>query len=145
MGPKIQEKIKATVAVANTSGTVAALVGTAVNATGYSRARFIFSFGNGAATTAEFESGIGIWESATSGGTYTSRSTAVIGTNITSGVVSSAAVTVEIELPISTAKPWLKVSGGSNLSTGLPHSCIVELYDVNSMPITTGANTVVTI
>jgi len=131
MGPKLHELADARIGVAATAGSVAELVGTACDATGYSRARFVFSFGNGAATTGALSAGIGVWESATSGGTYTSRASAALAA-VSSGVLSGASKIMIVDVPVSTAKPWLKVSGGSNLSTAVPHSCVIELYDADT-------------
>jgi len=146
MGPKLHELVDAKVILQNTSGGADSLATTVpCDGTGFSRARFIFTLGDGVATTAQFGSNIGVWESANSGGTYTSRSGAVIGTTITSGVLSSACINVVIDIPLSEAKPWLKISGGSNLSTGVAHSCIVELYDSWTAPFTDSVTRIVTI
>jgi len=136
MGPRLSETIDVKNAYSNTAGTVVAWVGTKCDGSGFSRALFVFSFGNGAATTAEFESNLGVWEASTSGATYNSRATAVLGTAITSGVLSGGTVVRLVDMAISSGTPWLRVSGGSNVSTGVPSSCHVLLYDPVARPVT---------
>ena len=131
---------KSMVAVAASGGQVGALVGTKVDATGYSRAHFIFNFGNGAALSA----GIGPWQASTSGATYAAIASASLAA-VTSGVLSSTSVTLEVDVPISAGTPWLLVSGGSLLSTAVPHSCVVELYNGINRPPTASSIEVVTV
>jgi len=135
---------KSMVAVAASGGQVGALVGTKVDATGYSRAHFIFNFGNGAATTAALSAGIGPWQASTSGATYAAIASASLAA-VTSGVLSSTSVTLEVDVPISAGTPWLLVSGGSLLSTAVPHSCVVELYNGINRPPTASSTEVVTV
>lgn len=123
------------VAVAASAGSVAALVATKVDATGFGRARFIFNVGNGAATTAALSAGIGVWQASTSGATYAEISGSTMAA-VTSGTLSSTSVTMVIDVPTSAGTPWLQVSGGSMLSTGVPHSCVVTLYNGLNRPPT---------
>ena len=144
MAKRINDFADVKVAVAASAGIVGALVGTKINATGYSRARFVFSFGNDVATTAALSAGIGVWEASTSGATYASRATAVLAA-VTSGLLSSASVTMVIDMPTSAGTPWLLVSGGSLLSTAIPHACTVTIYDGINRPPTSSAQQLVTI
>ena len=62
MGPKAHEidDIKQAVSASNTLGLIK---GNKVDTTGYSRARFIFSFNNGLVTTGSLSGGGGVWMS----------------------------------------------------------------------------------
>lgn len=115
------------VAVAASAGAVLIMAATKVDATGYKRARFVFNVGNGEATTASISAGIGIWQAATSGGTFAEISGSSMAA-VTSGTLSSTSVTMVVDVPTSSGTPWLQVSGGSMLSTGVPHSAVCELY-----------------
>ena len=122
------------VAVANSAGQAGAITGTKINATGFSRAMFVFQFGANSGTTAALSSNIGIWQASTSGATFASVATAVLSA-VTSGVLSNNVMV--IDMPISGGTPWLLVSGGSMLSTAIAHSCVVELYNgINRPPVT---------
>lgn len=144
MAKRLNDIADVKTAVAASAGIVGALVGTKINTTGYSRARFVFNFGNGAATTAALSSGIGIWKAATSGATFASIASAVLAA-VTSGILSSASATMVIDVPTDASNPWMLVSGGSMLSTAIPHSAIVELYDGINNPPTSSAQQLVTI
>jgi len=74
------------VAVAASAGSVAPLVATKIDATGFGRARFIFNVGNGAATTAAISAGIGVWQASTSGATYAEISGSTMAA-VTSGIL----------------------------------------------------------
>ena len=130
------------VAVANSS-TGGALVGTAINTTGYGRARFIFSFGGDVATTATVSGNIGIWKCATSGGTYTSISSAQL-SQVSSGVVSDSTLAMVIDTPTDPDYVWLKVSGSIS-STAMCHSAVVELYNGVSLPPSSSLQELVTV
>jgi hypothetical protein len=141
---RINDRMDVKVAVANSAGAAdLALVSTAVNATGYSRARFVFSFGNGGATTGALSTGFGAWQAATSGATY-ALITAASGVAVTSGVISDGAKVAVIDVPISGGTPWLKFSG-SFTSTGVPHGCVVELYHGVSNPPSSSAQQLVVV
>lgn len=124
------DDIKQAVSASNTLGL---LKGVKVNTTGYNRARFIFSFNNGTATTASLSAGGGVWMSATSGGTYAEVSGTSIAA-VTSGVISGATPIIEIDVPTSAGTPWMQLSSYSVLSTGLDHSVIVQLYQGMNRP-----------
>lgn len=108
-------------AIAPTSGASGAIVGLPVNGTGYDRVCFIFGAG---APTATATLDAKVWESATSGGTYTSRASASL-TQMTSGVATSTCAT--IDLSVDSAKPWLKISGSIGTSTW-PLSAVAVTY-----------------
>ena len=124
---KLVDQIDTKIAVANSGGAVAPLVATKVDATGYGRARFVFNFGSGAATTAALSAGIGIWAAATSGGTYTAIAGASLAA-VSSGLISGTNLVMAIDVPITNGSPWLQVSGGSMLSTSINNSATVDLY-----------------
>ena len=130
---RINEFAVAKQVVANTGGLAAPMISTSVDATGFSRARFIFSFGANTADTAALSAGIGAWNASTSGATFTSIASAALAA-VSSGVLSNNIMV--IDTVIATAKPWLKISGGSVLSTGIAHSVVVELYESYSNPPT---------
>ena len=141
---RINDYMDVKVAVAASAGSVAPMVATKIDGNGFSRARFVFTLGNGAATTAGLSASAGIWTASTSGGTYTQNASALLAA-ITSGVISATAVTMVIDLPISTGTRWMQVSAASITSTGVPHSCIVELYNGISNPPTSSAQQLVTV
>ena len=115
------------VAVSATAGAAAVVGGTKIDGTGFGRARFLFAFGDGSATTAAVSAGMGIWQASTSGATFAEISGSTIAA-VTSGAISGNALCLEIDVPISSGTPWLLVSGGSMLSTASPHSCVCQLY-----------------
>jgi len=127
----------------NATSSSGALVGIAVDTTGYSRARFIFQFGSGAAETAALSGNIGIWKATTSGATYASVPTAILAA-VTSGVMSAAKLAMVIDMPTDAANEWLKVSGNI-ISSMLFHAAVVELYDGINRPPTTSLQELVTI
>lgn len=132
--------VKAAVGASSTGG---ALVGIAVDTTGFSRARFIFQFNNGDATTAAISGNIGIYKATASGGTYALISGAQL-TAVSSGVVSATSPVCVIDVPTDASNEWLKVSGNIS-STSMSHSAVVELYNGISNPPTSSAQQVVTV
>lgn len=133
------------VAVAATAGSIATLVATKIDATGFGRARFVFNVGNGAATTAAISAGIGVWQASTSGATYAEISASSLAA-VTSGTLSSTSVTMVIDVPTSAGTPWLQISGGSMLSTGVPYSCVCTLYNgINHPPSSPSHQQLVTV
>lgn len=132
--------VKLAVSASNTGG---ALAGAVIDTTGYGRARFIFNFGSGTATTAAVSGNVGIWKAATSGATFASIPTAILAT-VSSGVLSGASPVMVIDMPTDSANPWLKVSGNIS-STAALHSAVVELYSGINRPPTSSAQQLVTI
>lgn len=124
------------VAPAVTSG---ALTGIAIDATGYSRARFVFHFGANDNTAAL--SAAGVYASSTSGGTYTAISGAALAA-VSSGVLGSKIMVIDTAIP--TARPWLKVSGTITLNT-IGVSVSAQLYDNVSNPPTHTEQQIVTV
>ena len=120
-----------------------AIVATKVDTTGFSRARFIFTLGGQAGVGALSADQLKIWKANTSGATYTSVASAVLGA-ITSGVLSAGAVTAVIDLPTDPDKPWLQVSG-SLAASNVYHAAVVELYNGISNPPTSSATQIVTV
>ena len=110
------------VAPAVTSG---ALTGIAVDATGYTRARFVFHFGANTSTAA-LSAGGGVWNASTSGATYTSMSTAVLAA-VSSGVLGSTIMVVDTA--VTAAKPWLKISGATITLATVGVSATCTLYN----------------
>jgi hypothetical protein len=144
MPRRLNDQIIAKEAVAVSGGANAGLpiVGTKVNATGYSRARFIFQLGSGA-TTASLSTGLGAWQASTSGATF-ARITGASAAAVTSGVLSGGANNIVIiDVPVSGGTPWLVLSGSIN-QTGAPHSAVVELYSgINRTPDATAQQVIV--
>ena len=117
----------------STGPAAAALVSIPVDATGYSRARFVVSLKpNG--NSASLSTGLGVWQASTSGATYALISGASAAA-ITSGLISGGANNnVVIDVPVSSANPWMQLSG-SIVGSGAPHHGTVELYSgVNRPP-----------
>lgn len=142
MATKLHERVDAKVAIA-ASVASAAIVGTAVDTTGYSRACFTFILGGTAGIGALSASQLKVWKANTSGGTYSSVASAELGA-ITSGVLSAGAVTAIIDLPTDPSNPWLKISG-SLANSNVYHSAVCEPYGAISRPPTSSANQIVTI
>ena len=111
-------------AIAPNTGS-AALTGIKVDATGYSRARFIFTFG-GTAGVGSFVSA-GVWAASTSGAVFSSNATQVL-LGVSSGILSANAQIMILDAPVSSATPWLLISGALNSASSLYNSCVVELY-----------------
>jgi hydrogenase maturation factor len=120
---KEHERTDVRQAVAPNTGAPGELTGIAINGTGFNRARFIFNFAANTGTSAALSAGIGVYNAATSGAAYTLQGSLAA---VTSGVLGSNIMVVDV--PVVGAKPWMKVSGGSILSTGINNSCLVELY-----------------
>lgn len=133
MARRLNEKVSVKQAVANSNWAVAPVVGTAIDTTGFSRARFIFSFGANGGTTAALNASAGIWKASTSGATF-SEITATRLAAVTSGVLGSDLMV--IDTATDSANPWLKVSGMSILSTAINANVIVELYGGVNLPPT---------
>lgn len=95
-----------------------------IDGTGYSRARFIFNFGiplAGASCSAQI---FGASAGDSSSGTWSSYSTALL-TLMTSG--NSSCLTA-IDMAISSALPWLIVSGYCVTNSNWPLGVTCELY-----------------
>lgn len=137
----LEDYIDVKQAIAN-SVTSTAVVGIAVDTTGYSRARFVFSLGGTAGIGALSGSQLKIWKASSSGATFSSIASAELAA-ITSGVVSNGCVAV-IDIPTDASNAWLKVSG-SLTSSNLHHNAVVELYNGASNPPTSSANQIVTV
>lgn len=133
MPRRLNEQVVAKQAVASSAGSAGGIpiVATKIDATGFSRARFIFSMSN-AASTASLSTGLGVWQASTSGATYALVTSAVANT---SGALSGGANNiVVIDIPVAAATPWLQMSG-SFVSATPAHGAVVELYHgVNRPP-----------
>lgn len=143
MPRRLNEQILAKPAVAvSAGGAPQAIVGTKVDGTGFSRARFIFQMGS-AATTASLSTGMGVWAASTSGATF-ARVANGSAAAVTSGQLSGGANNIIIiDVPISSGTPWLQLSGDTT-STGIAHSAVVELYSgVNRPPTSSELQVVV--
>jgi hypothetical protein len=142
MAKRLNDSIDVRLAVAN-SVTSTTIVGTKIDTTGFSRARFVFTLGGVAGLGAVGTDGPKIWKASTSGATYTSIASAVLGA-ITSGAISAGGCTAVIDVPTDGANPWLQVSGNLT-SSNMYHSAIVELYGGINRPPTSSANQIVTV
>lgn len=142
MTGRLNDKVDVRNAIAPNTGPTGALTGIAVNATGFSRARFIFSFAANSNTSAALSAGMGIYQASTSGATFTAITSASLAAT-TSGILGSN--TMVIDVPTSAGTPWLKVSGGSVLSAAIANSCVVELYNGVNNPPTQSAQQVVVV
>ena len=139
---QLEDIVDVKLAVAN-SVTSTTLVGTAVDTTGFSRARFVFNLGGVAEIGAVNASSVGIWRAATSGGTYAAIGGAYLAA-ITSGAISAAGCVAVIDVPTAAANEWLKVSG-SLTSSNMYHSATVELYNGINRPPTSSAQQIVSV
>jgi hypothetical protein len=142
MAKRLNDSIDVKLAVAN-SVTSTTIVATKIDTTGFGRARFIFTLGGVAGIGAVGTDGPKIWKASTSGGTYTSIASAVLGA-ITSGAISAGGAVAVIDVPTDAANPWLQVSGALT-SSNMYHSAVVELYGGINRPPTSSANQIVTV
>jgi len=142
MARRLNDQVSVKQAVANSNWAVGAVTGTAIDATGYGRARFIFSFGANSGTTAALAASAGIWKASTSGGTYSEITDTRLAA-VTSGVLGSDMMV--IDTATDSANPWLKVSGMSILSTAINANCVVELYSGVDLPPTDYTQQIVTV
>ena len=127
-------------AVSNSS-TNAALVGLAIDSTGYSRAKFVFHFASAVDTASIRASSLGIWaagiaaQSVISATTYAAIPGAYLA--VASGPeISQHALVLDVAIPAG--KQFLKVSG-TITSTYVTHSATVELYQPLNAPPTHGS------
>lgn len=126
-------------AVAN-STTSAALVGTAVDAKGFGRAKFVFTFGTPLVTAGTIvkSSSVGIWAAAGSASsvagatTYASIPSAYLAA-ATTGILSNNVAVLDVAIP--QGSHWLVVSGTLD-STNCVHNATVELYEPVTAPPT---------
>ena len=145
MPRRLNEQVVAKQAVAVSAGGAAgaAIVATKVDATGFSRARFIFNIGNPAGT-GSLQTGLGVYAAATSGATFT-LITGASAAAVTSGVLSGGANNIiVIDVPVSSASPWLQASG-SFLNVTPAHGGVVELYSSVNRPPTQAEQQVVVV
>ena len=134
--------VKLAVANSTISG---ALVGTAITASGYARAKFVFTFGTPLASVSSAKinaSSIGVWAAGISKslGVETATTYAVITdaylAAASSGVISNNVAVLDVAIPAD--KGFLKVSGTFD-SSDVPHSATVELYNPVTAPPTHSA------
>jgi hypothetical protein len=126
-----RQETKLALANSTTSG---ALTGTAVDATGFSRAKFVFTFGlplaNGSIGS------LGIWAAAGSNSsvagatTYVSIAAAQL-VGMSSLAVSNQVAVIDMAIPQGSV--WLLVSGTVSTSS-IPLSGTVALYEPNKAP-----------
>jgi hypothetical protein len=122
MARKMDDVSEVKVAVAN-SVTSGALAGTKINAAGYGRARFVFTFGQPLANASL--SSAGVWQAATSGATFASIAAAQLAA-VTSGAISDVAMV--LDTAVDPTNPWLLISGAMATSS-IYHSATVTLYN----------------
>jgi len=108
-----------------------------INATGYRRARFVFSFGV-ANASGWISSGAAIWNAATSGATSAMIGSASLAA-ITSGAVSQALAVIDVA--VDQSYPWLLLSGFSVVSSAIVNAVNVHLYNGLSNPPATSTPT----
>ena len=112
---------RAAVIPLNTSTQSGAWTTIPINATGYGRAQFTFIIGTPSAAGSIYAS---IWNASTSGATFTSIAGAALA-QVSTGIGSQVIATIDTVL--SSASPWLIVSGGT--STYWPVAVVCDLYD----------------
>ena len=109
--------------------TSGAITGTMIDATGFRRAHFVFSFGTPEAG-ASVLSGAGIWEASTSGATFALLAGAQFTSSITTSQGSNGCAV--IDTVVTAASPWLLVSGYSMVNSNWLNSVTVQLYNFNT-------------
>src|SRR5512146_1279958 len=105
-----------------------------IDATGYRRAMFVFSFGVPTAS-GSISTGLGIWRSNSSGSDVLERVTSASFPAI--GSASASKHVFVIDVAVNQDYPYLKVSGLSVISSSCPNACIVELYNGMDKPPST--------
>lgn len=123
MAKRNNDLSKTVLAMAN-SNTSGALVGTAINATGFGRARFVFTFGPNAGGASINSNSIGVYQGGTSGAITSAIASASFAA-VTSGSLSN--IVMEIDTVVNSAYPWLQVSGAL-VNSSMYSSAIAELY-----------------
>ncbi len=140
MTKRLNDMINAAVAVKNMLSS-SAVTGVKIDGTGYSRARFVFSFASDGTNTGSLMTGAGIWQAATSGATFTSIGSAKLAACTTGAIDQTVHV---IDIPITPTTPWLLVSNLSIMTSNAILGVIVELYQgMNRPPVSTATQVVV--
>src|SRR5512146_1737080 len=102
-----------------------------IDATGYRRACFIFTFGIPTAS-GSISTGLGIWRSDSAASDVLERVTSASFPAITSGSASKHVFIIDVS--VDRDYPYLKVSGFSIISSSVPNAAIVELYNAEDHP-----------
>ena len=137
-----REDVRLAMSVSTTSG---ALVGTAIDAHGFGRAKFVFTFGVPGADASIKASSIGVWCAAGSNSsvvgatTYASVPGAFLAAK-SSGLISHGAYVIDLAVPA--ASRFLKISGTVD-SSNVPVSAVVNLYQPVNKPPTNTLTTVI--
>ena len=127
---RLGDKIKIVNAVIPTAGAVANLTATEVDGTGYDRCMFILSTGAAAVgATMTFK----IQSSATTGGALADVSGAAL-SNL--AAATGASKQFVIDMPVASAKPFLKVVGAVGTDT-FANGTIAVLYRGEDYPVST--------
>ena len=122
-----------------TSTATTIIAGTAITASGYGRAKFVFTFGTPEADASVLANSIGVWAAGISKslGVETATTYAVIPSAYlaagSSAALSHQAAVLDIAIPAD--KGFLKISGAFDSSI-FPHSATVELYNPVTAPPT---------
>lgn len=119
-----------------------AMTGIEVDALGYGRARFIFTFGTPLANASLVSAGV--WVAAGTGGaatTYASIADAQL-TARTSAALANKEAVIDVAIPVGSR--WIQVSGAMATSS-VPLGCVVELYQPLDIPVSGSALQTVTV
>ena len=141
MAKKLDNWIQMKVAspISNTSGNLAS---NKIDARGYGRARFTFTFGQPLANASLASAGVWKAPSTSSGGTYVSMPSAALAA-ITSGAISD--VNAVIDTVVDPANAWLQISGAMATSS-VYYTCTVMLYNgTRTQGVTNAAQQVISI
>lgn len=137
---KFEDYMAAQTAVApvTTSG---ALTSIPIDATGWDRATFIFTFGTPLATvsSAKLVAGVGVWQATSSGATYARMADASFGA-LTSGALSNNEHVIDVN--VDQSYPSLIISGSVD-SSNIPLACVCVLRTPNSAPPTSLSGSIV--
>jgi hypothetical protein len=114
-----------------------ALTGALINATGATRARFVFSLG-APLSGASFNGSI--FQAATSGATFAAATSASLA-QVTAGAGSGVAV---IDMAVDSSHPWLQVSAAA-ANSNWPASVTYDLYQEVKHVLDTAPQQIVTI
>jgi hypothetical protein len=137
------EQVKLAMSQSTTSGALAA---TAIDARGFGRAKFIFSFGTPGANAKINSSSVAVWaatgsrSSVVGAGTYVAVPSAYLSSMTTAAISQQLAV---IDLAIPSDSHFLLLSGSVD-SSSIPMQAVVELYEpVVAPPTLTPTYTVI--
>ena len=130
---KFHDMIATKIVVSPGASASGALTGAKIDATGYSRARFLFALGVPTSTGGNFGFNASIWNASTSGATFTAITSGSLAA-ITRGQTLSCIAAIDVA--VNPSYPWLYMSGSAN-STLNNFAVTCDLYKAVGLPPST--------